>query len=222
MGEPMNTHARTRIFAAASVAALLLMSVLIISANGARSLAASKHAGDHFWALTWVDGVEAEHYESLASMASGVDLIVRGRLSSLSPGRIIGDVKNDNAAYYATAELAVERVVRARPGAAPIAGSVKVEFVTFDDEVVAMMVDAFEPESGIFFLTSKGLSAQRTGEPAAVQAEEAPFYRLAVSYGVIRDVGGRAALRPGTEDTFLRRIEGMRLDEIVNDLQVAS
>ncbi len=98
-----------------------------------------------------------------------------GRLTSIRPGRVIGDAAKDNAAYYVTVTLDIERILRSRPGAVPASGDLKLELVTFQEEVVGMMVDAFAPGGGLFFLTSKGLSAARAGEPQEVQAAEMPL-----------------------------------------------
>lgn len=63
------------------------------------------------------------------------------------------------------------------------------------------MVDAFSPERGPLFLTSKGLDAARTGETTASQTTDAPYYRLAVADGVVRELGagrtrGQAQIGP--------------------------
>ncbi len=48
----------------------------------------------------------------------------------------------------------------------------RLEVVTFQEEIVGMMVDALAPERGLFSMTSKGLNAVRAGEPNEVQAAE--------------------------------------------------
>lgn len=80
------------------------------------------------------------------------------------------------------------------------------------------MIAAFEPERGLYFLTSKGLNAARTGEPASVVAAEMPFFRLAIAEGVVREFGGQAFLRPTRDPTILSGLHGRSFESVVHDL----
>ena len=196
--------------------------VILFAMSWSNALRSERGASDHFWSLAWVDGVQAEGYESRKEIYELTDAVVLGRLASISPGRVIGDAENDNAAYYVTVTLDIERVLRARPNAVPADGSVRLELVTFQEEVVAMMVEAFEPESGLFFLTSKGLDAARAGESVEVQAAEMPYYRLAVADGVLREIGGRAFTRPSPDASLFSSLQGQSFDSAIEEIESGS
>lgn len=141
-----------------------------------------------------------------------------GRLTDITPGRVIGDPSNDNAAFYATVTLEIERVLRSRPGALPSGNTIDLEVVSFQEPVIGMMVDAFAPERGLYFLTSKGLAAARAGAPADEVASESQYYRLAVADGVIRDIGGRARTRPSQDRSLFEASNGLLFESVVTDI----
>lgn len=99
-------------------------------------------------------------------------------------------------------------------GAIPSGTSVlRLELVSFQGEVVNLMIEAFSPERGLYFLTSKRLDARRDGESPAVQASEEPCYRLAVADGILRD--------PVPDRSLFAELDGTRFDEPVRAVVMA-
>lgn len=196
--------------------------VILLITGWTNAISDERRSSDLFWSYAWIDGVQAEGYTSIEDIYSRTDAVVLGRLTSIQPGRVIGDVENDNAAYYVTVTLDLERVLRSRPGAVPASGTIQLELVTFQKEVVGSMVDSFAPERGLFFLTSKGLNAERAGEPKEVQIQEMSYYRLAVADGVLRDIGGQLFTRPSLDESLFTRLHTSPFDSAVEEIASGS
>lgn len=202
---------------------LAAAAILVLATMGWSNAAGSdRRSSDLFWSLAWIDGVQAEGYTSPADIYGNTDAVVVGHLKSIEPGRVIGDTANDNAAHYVTVTLEIERTLRARPGALPTDGPLKLELVSFQQEVVDKMIDAFRPERGLYFLTSKGLDAARDGEATDVQAIEAAYHRLAVADGVIREIGGLALTRPSPDESLFAEVENESFRSVVQDIASGS
>jgi len=198
---------------------LALVGMLVLVVTVWTNLAGTaQRSSDLFWSLAWVDGVQAEGYRTAEDMYAMTDAVVVGRMTGIKPGRVIGDPAGDNAAFYATVTLEVERVLRSRAGALPEGGSINLELVTFQQPLVDLMVESFVPERGLYFLTSKGLNAARAGESAEVQAAEMPYYRLAVADGVVREIGGRALTRPSLDRSLFADSNGLPFETVVQDI----
>jgi hypothetical protein len=192
--------------------------IFLVNVVWANSVSSARRASDLFWSLAGIDGVQSEGYESAPEMYAAVDAVVVGRITSIQMGRVIGDADNDNAAYYATVSLEIEEVLRSRSNALPESRVVSLELLSFYPSVVERMIAEFVPERGLYFLTSKGLNAERAGEPAAVAAAEMPFYRLSIAEGVIREIGGQAFARPSPDRSVLSDHHGRPFDSVVRDV----
>jgi hypothetical protein len=70
-----------------------------------------------FWGRLYVRGSEVEDYTSLAEMARASDAVVVGRITSVDPGRVFGELipelpdPEDGLVRYASMRIAVDEIV---------------------------------------------------------------------------------------------------------------
>lgn len=149
-----------------------------------------------FWRAAALHGSQAEHYETLTSMAQSADAVVVGRLRSIDNGRVFGE-EEGNKYYYATVKIDVDELVL---------GSL--------DQDWSLEVPISRPEQSdtlrgwlsdgkaLFFLRSKAREARMLGYAQGVIDQESGYYRLVTFEAVINDDNGLANPPLGGETAF--------------------
>ena len=125
---------------------------------------------------------------TLAEMVGSADAVVRGRISSVVPGRVFGG-RNDRPLHYASATLQVEALLSGAllPGQR---SSLTLEIPLFDGP--ESIGDLPVWGEGVFLLRNKGTSAREAGLPPARIAAEAGYYRLLTFTSLVVNDDGRA------------------------------
>ena len=185
-----------------------------------RTSASAPAASVAAWARAVVDANEVESYRSLAELTRGADAVVRGRVVSVAPGRVFGDVGGE-ALHYAAATVRVGELLAGRlpPGHS---SELTLEIPLFDGpESIGLLQASLPATESIFFLRNKGESARVAGLPARVRDAETAYYRLAFFRALIVNAGGAAATLPG-EDDFLASLESLPFDEVASRIRDAA
>ena len=151
---------------------------------------------------------------TLDELVTSADAVVRGRITSVVPGRVFGS--NARPLHYAAATLEVDTILA---GALPAAhrSRLTLEIPLFDGP--ASIDDLPVWGEGAFVLRSKGTSAREAGlGPALIRAESA-YYRLLTFTGLVVNDGGRAVA--DEESGPLAGLSGMPFASAVRALQDA-
>ncbi len=165
------------------------------------------------WSTVYVEAVEAEHYESLASMRDASDAVVVGRILSTSAGRIFGDPPEDFV-QYVTAVVEVDRVLSGNiVEIAPQA--IQLEIMVSDPAEMDGVLALVPRNESVFFLRHKAKEAERLGMPSEMVAAETPFYRLVMLRGVVWNESGQAAVYRGDHVDFLTQLAGQPFEEVI-------
>jgi hypothetical protein len=151
---------------------------------------------------------------TLHDVVSAADAVVRGRITSVAPGRVFG--ANAHPLHYVSATLEVADVLA---GGLPPAhrSRLTLEIPLFDGPESIRDLPVWG--DSVFVLRSKGTSARAAGlDPARVRAESA-YYRLLTFTGLIVNDGGRAlAARDGGP---LAALSGIPFEDAVRWLRSA-
>lgn len=125
---------------------------------------------------------------SLGEMVAAADVVVRGRISAVVPGRVFGG-RHDHPLHYASATLEVDAVLA---GALPAAhrSHLTLEIPLFDGP--SSIADLPVWGESVFLLRNKGTSARETGLPAARVRAESAYYRLLTFTALIVNHDGEA------------------------------
>ena len=125
---------------------------------------------------------------TLGEMVASADAVVRGRITTVIPGRVFG-TRHDNPLHYASATLEVESVLAgALPGAQR--KTLTLEIPLFDGP--SSIGDLPVWGESVFLLRNKGTSAREAGLPSAGVRAESAFYRLLTFTGIVVNDGGTA------------------------------
>lgn len=160
--------------------AVVAIAVGVVAAPGPRD------PGD-IWRATALEASQAEHYESLSSMALAADAVVVGRLRSIENGRIFED-EDGYRNHYATVKIDVVELLL---GSLQPGWSLEVP-VSSPDRVDALR-GWLSDDKGIFFLRAKSREARELGLGQARVDQEAGYYRLVTFEAVINDDQGKAS-----------------------------
>lgn len=125
---------------------------------------------------------------SLGEMVAAADVVVRGRISAVVPGRVFGG-RHDRPLHYASATLEVDAVLA---GALPPAhrSRLTLEIPLFDGP--SSIADLPVWGESVFLLRNKGTSARETGLPPARIHAESAYYRLLTFTALVVNDHGEA------------------------------
>jgi hypothetical protein len=151
---------------------------------------------------------------TLDELVASADAVVRGRITSVVPGRVFG--ANARPLHYASATLEVAEVLA---GALPARHRARLtlEIPLFDGPASIGELPAWGDAA--FVLRSKGTSARESGlAPARIRAESA-YYRLLTFTSVVVNDGGRALT--ADEGGPLAALSGDRFEAALSALRNA-
>lgn len=166
-----------------------------------------------FWSAMTVNGMSAESYDSLETLAESADLVVVATVETVERGRewvaipeyVDDPVLSDGAiARFATVTLSIEQIVG--PVRTPLAdrSSVRLEAFLARADTLEIIQDNLPRERAIFFLRNKG------------QKDSVDFYRFTNDgQGLLRDFDGRVQIAPTGEDHFLTHLDGERFEDVL-------
>lgn len=166
---------------------------------------------DRFWQILNIRAVSAEHYDSVEAMARAADVVVVGQMESVRVGRTIG------VSYPITlAEITIlvhQSLVGSKEGE-----RLTLEVVLPRPDLVNELEAALPAERGLFFLRHKFELVRNEDMSDALKARERGLYAL-VNDGqaVVRDIDGRARVRPGfdQDDPLRQAVDGQAFESIV-------
>lgn len=174
-----------------------------------------------YWAMLGYRGVLVDTYESLPDFVHDSDLVIIGHITGARPGRILGDLTNDDAAYYIENDLAIDRVIFDRTGDTIPPPTLTFETHTFEPALVPVLVAEYPRERAVFFLRSNAEGARRAGHSKTEQMAEAPYWHVVNPEGVLRDLpGGTEPV--SAESAFIREFRSMDFGEVVRALENAA
>ena len=167
------------------------------------------------WTAASAEALEVEGFASPDAMVEGADAVVRGRITSVGPGRSFGG-RTGVPFRYAAATLAVDALVA---GSLPAEHrtSLTLEIPLFGGASTLAAVQRLAAVDSIFFLRNKGETARFAGLPAEAVAADAPYYRLLTQDAVIEFPAGAATLPAG--DGPLAELAGRSADAVVARLR---
>jgi len=167
-----------------------------------------------------IEALEVERFTSLAAMVAGSDVVVRGTVVSVEPGRVFGDADR-SPLHYAAVTIRSNEIV-AGSLAPPGASEVILEIPLFDGPGAIDRLGATLPGGeGIFFLHSKETSAHAAGMSLAEQRAEAGYHRLVVFGGMVGNDRGIAAAGNDELDV-LSALDGIPFADALDRVRAAS
>ena len=167
-----------------------------------------------------VEALEVERYPSLREMTRAADVVVRGTVTALQPGRTFG-ASADAALQYAAATIRIEEVVAGRVNDRD-AVELTLEIPLFDGiDSIGAIASSLVGSEGVFLLRNKGESARAAGLSVAEQQKDEGYYRLLV-FGAL--VGNDAGTASGGADELgvLAQLDGLSFDDAVERIRQAS
>ncbi len=165
------------------------------------------------------EALEAESYPSLRAMAAASDVIVRGTVAAVQPGRTFGD-PSGTPLHYAAITIRISELLGGAL-ASPSAVELTLELPLFDGiDSIGAVESSLLSNEGVFLLRNKGESARTAGLGAAEQAADAAFYRLVVFGAVIGNDAGVATA--GTDESAaLAALDGLSFTDAVERVREA-
>jgi len=159
-----------------------------------------------------VGASEVEVPTSLASLVDVADVVVRGRVTAVEPGRAFGP--RDHALHYAAVTVSIDQLVAGRTAMAS-ASTLTLEIPLFDGpRQLSQLRSALIDTERLMFLRNKGESAAAAGLPVDAQRDDRAFYRLVTFGSEILNAGSQAVIPPD-ESGLLQRFAGMPFDDVV-------
>jgi hypothetical protein len=199
----------------------LVLTLNYVAEGGVASL---EQRSNTFWGSLGIQGQEAEFYESLPEMALASDVVVLGRVESVSEGRVFvmeapPDVPVEDVTFrYVSMSIAVSRTLRHLPGPPE---KIAIEMMLPTATTLGDLKGSIPEEETLFFLRSKGLDLERREKPDRVVSQEMPFYRLVSSQGLLRNIGGQTHPNVGAEDQFLLDLVHDQFDKTLDTVVAA-
>ena len=168
------------------------------------------------WSTATAEALEVEAFASVEGMAAAADAVVRGRITSVGPGRTFGG-QTGVPFRYAAATIAVDELVA---GALPEEhrSSLTLEIPLFGGASTLAALQQLGAVDSIFLLRNKGESARAAGLSAEAIAADAPYHRLLTQDAVLEFRAGRATL-PAGDDGPLATLAGLPVDDVLSRLQ---
>lgn len=161
--------------------------------------------------------LETGRVTSLEELIGASDAVIRGRVTSVVPGRVFGP--SSRPLHYAAATVEVSAILAgALPG--QHASALTLEIPLFDGpEAIDRLRSAMIKSERVLFLRNKGASAAAAGMSPEAQAADAGFYRLTTFASEVVESQGAAlvpederellaALAMGTFEQAVKRIVG--------------
>jgi hypothetical protein len=125
---------------------------------------------------------------TLGGMVRAADVVVRGEITAVVPGRVFG-TRHDAPLHYASATLEIDAVLAGRPLVAH-RSTLTLEIPLFDGP--SSIADLPAWGEGVFILRNKGTSAREAGSSAAQVRDESAYYRLLTFTGLVVNDRGDA------------------------------
>lgn len=171
------------------------------------------------WSSATGEALEIEGFASIEAMVAASDAVVRGRITSVGPGRSFGG-RTGMPFRYASATLAVDALVA---GSLPAAhrSSLTLEIPLFGGESSLAALQRLVTVDSVFFLRNKGESARAAGLTAEAIAADAGYYRLVTPGAVIEFRTGRATLPDGSDGPLVA-LGGLPVDAVLARLRSGS
>ena len=184
-------------------------------------------ASDGFWWRFHVDGSEVEQYEGLEQMAAASDVVVLGRVTEVSAGRVLGDPAEgfpnpeEGLAHYVNLRIEIDDVLA---GSLPPdhMRSLILEMMTATPGEGDSMVKSLPTEQGIYFLRNKGIEARQLGQSGAAADAESTYYRLVIIDGLLRVTEGTVRPAPYAEEPFILALNGSPVADITGRIRAAT
>ena len=167
------------------------------------------------WTAATAEALEVEAFRSVEAMTTASDAVVRGRITSVGPGRTFGG-RTGVPFRYAAATIAVEELLA---GALPEEhrSLLTLEIPLFGGASTLSALQQLGAIDSIFFLRNKGESARTAGLLAESIAADAPYYRLLTQDAVIEFPARRATL-PAGSDGPLAKLAGLPVGDVLSRL----
>jgi hypothetical protein len=136
-------------------------------------------------------------FESLPQMVATSDLVIKGSVQTVEPGRVVGE--EDAAIQFAQVTLSVDRV---------LFGSLDATSLLVEEYGLEANHPSQVGDHGVYFLHQK--------------IDAPTFYRLVNSQGRFLDVGTGGLLALDDEAPWVRAIEAMSLAQLERAVQAAA
>jgi hypothetical protein len=207
---------------AAGLVAVVLLITAYTVAVGAQARAADR--SERFWRALWFGHASSPHYDSLAALKAGSDVVVLGRIVRVEEGRIFGDphpanpTPEEELVRYVTATVEIDRVL-AGATVEPGVDTLNLELPMPRKDVLTEILGNKPDEPAVFFLFNAGLMAAAQGRPASVQQIERDYYALVAFGAVVRSLGGKATPIDAPELEFLHEFESETFDRFIERIQ---
>jgi hypothetical protein len=168
---------------------------------------------NRFWAVSAVDGMAAEDYQSLEAISKSADLVVIGQVAKVSPGRewvanpsYVNDpvMKEFALARFATITITIERIIGPVNSPLPDKKNLSLEaFLPYPDAFKDLESNV-PKERGLYFLRNKGPD------------DSVDFYRFTNDeQGLLREIDGHVVVSPTGESHYLSHLAGALFDDVV-------
>ena len=143
-----------------------------------------------------VEALEVERYASLREMTRAADVVVRGTLTALQPGRTFG-ASAETALHYAAATIRIEEVVAGRVNDRD-AVELTLEIPLFDGiDSIGSLASSLVGSEGVFLLRNKGSRHALRACRSQSSREDEAYYRLLVFGALVGNDAGIASARGG-------------------------
>ncbi len=201
--------------------AAIVVAIVVIAAPQSRGLGISAHErSDRFWRPLGIwNGSWGADYPSLGALVEGAHVVVRGRLTDVTAGRVFGsDAPSDELVTMAQLNLKVtERIKwdsRLDPG-----DLLYFEVVKPTAESIDVLRDGLPSEEAVFFLRNRALAAEEEQLAPEIVAQRWTYFQQVNNMGVFRDIDSQVHRPPDGEQAWLDRINGMSYLDFVDTVR---
>lgn len=160
---------------------------------------------------------EVEHFDSLTQMTESADVVVRGRVISTQPGRLVGkeDQQGGGAARYLNVNVEVEQDLRGTI-VTDSPGTLAIEFGPYDLESnLAVEGGKLLGDEALFFLRLKGSAIPGVAPEPDPEEMALGLYRVVSSQGLFVNNGGLAVAVWAERGSFTDQLNDVSFEELV-------
>jgi hypothetical protein len=142
---------------------------------------------DLFWDPLALGAEAQPQWATLAEVVEVSDLVVRGRVTDIKPGRTVSFPE----IQFVLTTVIIEEVLKGEPETLS-EGTIEVEWWLDNDEDLDDLRTKIPEHEAVFFLFDQGLIAERAGHPEDVEQYRYQYTEINGAQGTLRDIDGIA------------------------------
>lgn len=178
----------------------------------------SLERSDLFWDALALGAEAQPQWYTLPEVVEVSDLVVRGRVTDIRPGRAVAGPE----IQFVLTTVVIEEVLTGTPETRE-EGTIEIEWWLDKDAELADLSTLIPDHEALFFLVNQGLIAERAGHPEDVEQYRYQYTEINGAQGTLRDIEGTArSIYDDGNDWFPEEFDGHPYRDLVRSVRQAA